>query len=226
MRNPENVLNSLSKHSGNLNYKFERLYRVLFNEEMFYVAYQNIYSKTGNMTAGADGKTIDGMSIDRVEQLIGSLKNETYQPNPSKRTYIPKKNGKKRPLGIPSFDDKLVQEVVRMILEAIYEGSFEHTSHGFRPKRSCHTALIDIQKTFTAVKWFIEGDIKGFFDNINHDVLINILRERIADERFLRLYNQRVSSASFQNSGTIQACVRMHEPFYRTYPYVNRYTYV
>ena len=98
MRNPENVLNSLSKHSGNLNYKFERLYRVLFNEEMFYVAYQNIYSKTGNMTAGADGKTIDGMSIDRVEQLIGSLKNETYQPNPSKRTYIPKKNGKKRPL--------------------------------------------------------------------------------------------------------------------------------
>ena len=206
MRNPENVLNSLSKHSGNLNYKFERLYRVLFNEEMFYVAYQNIYSKTGNMTAGADGKTIDGMSIDRVEQLIGSLKNETYQPNPSKRTYIPKKNGKKRPLGIPSFDDKLVQEVVRMILEAIYEGSFEHTSHGFRPKRSCHTALIDIQKTFTAVKWFIEGDIKGFFDNINHDVLINILRERIADERFLRLIRK------ILNAGYVEDWV-----FHRTY---------
>uniref|UniRef100_UPI0018998E12 reverse transcriptase/maturase family protein n=2 Tax=Bacteroidaceae TaxID=815 RepID=UPI0018998E12 len=206
MRNPENVLNSLSKHSGNLNYKFERLYRVLFNEEMFYVAYQNIYSKTGNMTAGADGETIDGMSIDRVEQLIDSLKNETYQPNPSKRTYIPKKNGKKRPLGIPSFDDKLVQEVVRMILEAIYEGSFEHTSHGFRPKRSCHTALIDIQKTFTAVKWFIEGDIKGFFDNINHDVLINILRERIADERFLRLIRK------FLNAGYVEDWV-----FHRTY---------
>lgn len=105
---------------------------------------------------------------------------------PKGRTYL-RKTGKKRPLGIPSFDDKLVQEVVRMILEAIYEGSFEHTSHGFRPKRSCHTALIDIQKTFTAVKWFIEGDIKGFFDNINHDVLINILRERIADERFCGL---------------------------------------
>ena len=101
MRNPENVLNSLSKHSGNLNYKFERLYRVLFNEEMFYVAYQNIYSKTGNMTAGADGKTIDGMSIDRVEQLIGSLKNETYQPNPSKRTYIPRKTGKNVRLAYP-----------------------------------------------------------------------------------------------------------------------------
>ncbi|KAA6318022.1 Group II intron-encoded protein LtrA, partial [termite gut metagenome] len=104
MRHPENVLNSLIKHSSNSNYKFERLYRVLFNEEMFYVAYQNIYAKQGNMTAGVDGKTIDGMSVDRIKQLIDSLKNESYQPNPSKRTYIPKKNGKKRPLGIPSFN--------------------------------------------------------------------------------------------------------------------------
>ena len=187
MRNPKNVLNSLSKHSGNSNYKFERLYRVLFNAEMFYVAYERIYAKPGNMTAGTDGKTVSGMSIERIEQLIESLKNETYQPAPSKRAYIPKKNGKKRPLGIPSFNDKLVQEVVRMILEAIYEGSFEHTSHGFRPGRSCHTALISIQKSFTAVKWFIEGDIKGFFDNIDHDVLVQILRERISDDRFIRL---------------------------------------
>ena len=214
MRNPKNVLNSLSKHSGNLNYKFERLYRVLFNEEMFYVAYQNIYSKTGNMTAGADGETIDGMSIDRVEQLIDSLKNETYQPNPSKRTYIPKKNGKKRPLGIPSFDDKLVQEVVRMILEAIYEGSFEHTSHGFRPKRSCHTALIDIQKTFTAVKWFIEGDIKGCFDNVDHAVLINLLRRRIKDEYFISLIWKFLKAGYMENwvyhntySGTPQGSI-------------------
>ncbi|KAA6322833.1 Group II intron-encoded protein LtrA, partial [termite gut metagenome] len=150
--------------------------------------------------------TIDGMSIDRIKQLIDSLKNESYQPNPSKRTYIPKKNGKKRPLGIPSFNDKLIQEVVRMILEAIYEGNFEHTSHGFRPGRSCHTALISIQKTFTAVKWFIEGDIKGFFDNINHEVLIGILRERIADERFLRLIRK------FLNAGYVEDWV-----FHRTY---------
>lgn len=146
------------------------------------------------------------MSIERIEQLIESLKNETYQPAPSKRAYIPKKNGKKRPLGIPSFNDKLVQEVVRMILEAIYEGSFEHTSHGFRPGRSCHTALISIQKSFTAVKWFIEGDIKGFYDNIDHDVLIGILRERIADERFLRLIRK------FLNAGYIEDWV-----FHRTY---------
>ena len=141
MRNPEKVLNSLIRHSRNTDYKFERLYKVLFNEEMYFIAYQKIYSKVGNMTAGVDGKTIDGMSISRIERLIASLRNETYQPNPSKRSYIPKKNGKKRPLGIPSFDDKLVQEVIRMILEAIYEGSFEHSSHGFRPNRSCHTAL-------------------------------------------------------------------------------------
>jgi len=103
MRDPENVLNSLSKHSGNSSYKFEKLYRVLFNEEMFYVAYQNIYSKVGNMTAGADGETIDGMSIERIRQLIDSLKNEAYQPAPSKRAYILKKNGKRRPLGIPKL---------------------------------------------------------------------------------------------------------------------------
>ena len=139
------------------------------------------------MTPGTDGKTIDQMSIQRIESLIASLKNETYQPNPAKRVYIPKKNGKKRPLGIPSFEDKLVQEAVRMILEAIYEGYFEYTSHGFRPFKSCHTALSSIQKRFVGAKWFIEGDIKGFFDNIDHSVLISILEERINDIRFIRL---------------------------------------
>lgn len=187
MRNPERVLNSLSEHSKISDYKFERLYRVLFNSDMFLLAYHNIQGKQGNMTEGSDGQTIDGMSLKRIENLIDTLKNETYQPKPAKRTYIPKKNGKMRPLGIPSFDDKLVQEVLRMMLEAMYEGNFENTSHGFRPKRSCHTALIQVQKNFTAAKWFIEGDIKGFFDNISHDVLIGILRERIADDRFIRL---------------------------------------
>ena len=187
MRDSEKVLNGLSKHSPQVSYKFERLYRILFNEEMFYVAYQRIYAKEGNMTEGSDGKTIDGMNLVRIANLIDLLRKETYQPQPARRVYIPKKNGKMRPLGIPSFDDKLVQEVVRMILEAIYEGQFENCSHGFRPKRSCHTALTNIHKTFTGTKWFIEGDIKGFFDNINHEILIGILAERISDDRFLRL---------------------------------------
>lgn len=187
MRSPERVLNNLNEHSKDSSYKFERLYRILFNEELFYVAYQKIASNGGSTTKGSDGRSIDEMSLARIETLIASLKDESYQPHPSRRVHIPKKNGKTRPLGIPAFEDKLVQEIVRMILEAIYEGHFETTSHGFRPKRSCHTALLHIQKTFSGAKWFIEGDIKGFFDNIDHDVLVGILRERISDDRFIRL---------------------------------------
>ena len=198
MRNPERVLNSLMEHSKTSSYRFERLYRILFNDEMFYVAYQRIYAKEGNMTEGSDGQSIDNMSLSRIEKLIASLKDESYQPQPSRRIYIPKKNGKVRPLGIPAFDDKLVQEVIRMILEAIYEGHFEYTSHGFRPNRSCHTALAQIQKSFSGAKWFIEGDIKGFFDNISHDILIGILKERISDDRFIRLIRK------FLNAGYIE----------------------
>lgn len=198
MEKSERVLKALSDHSQSSDYKYERLYRYLFSEEMFAVAYQRIYAKQGNMTPGTDGKTIDGMSLERIERLIVSLKDESYQPHPARRVYIPKKNGKKRPLGIPSFEDKLVQEVVRLLLEAIYEGHFEGTSHGFRPHRSCHTALGMIQKSFAGAKWFIEGDIKGFFDNIDHNVLISILRERISDERFLRLIRK------FLNAGYVE----------------------
>ena len=181
------ILNSLTSHSKDQNYAYQRIYRLLYNPEMYYIAYQNIYAKQGNMTRGADNKTIDEMSIDRIERLIKHLKDESYKPKAARRTYIPKKNGKKRPLGIPSFDDKLLQEVVRMILESIYEGHFEDTSHGFRPNRSCHTALSCVQKYYVGCKWFVEGDIEAFFDNINHDTLISIMRERIKDDRFLRL---------------------------------------
>lgn len=198
MEKSERVLKALSDHSQSSDYKYERLYRYLFSEELFAVAYQRIYAKQGNMTPGTDGKTIDEMSLERIERLIVSLKDESYQPHPARRVYIPKKNGKKRPLGIPSFEDKLVQEVVRLLLEAIYEGHFEGTSHGFRPHRSCHTALGMIQKSFAGAKWFIEGDIKGFFDNIDHNVLISILRERISDERFLGLIRK------FLNAGYVE----------------------
>ena len=135
MRSPEQVLKALNKHGKVSDYKFERLYRILYNVEMFYMAYQRIYAKPGNMTPGSDGKTIDQMSTQRISRIIASLKDESYKPNPARRKYIPKKNGKKRPLGIPSFEDKLVQEVVRTILEAIYEEVFEDSSHGFRPKK-------------------------------------------------------------------------------------------
>ena len=187
MRNPMDVLNSLSQHNNQKDYTYERIYRNLYNPQFFYTAYQNIYAKEGNMTKGSDDRTIDAMSLKRIDGLIEKLKNETYQPAPARRHYIPKKNGKKRPLGIPSFDDKLVQEAVRMILESIYDGYFEPTSHGFRPNCSCHTALTCIQKYYSGVKWFIEGDIHAFFDEIDHDILTDILRERIKDEKFIRL---------------------------------------
>lgn len=198
MRNSENVLNSLAGHSQNPNYKFERLYRLLFNENLYALAYQMMSKKTGNMTKGTDGKTISGLSIKRIQSIIDKLRDESYHPHPAKRIYIPKKNGKQRPLGIPSFEDKLVQKVIQMILESIYEGSFEKCSHGFRPHRSCHTAMASIMEGFDGTRWFVEGDIKGFFDNIDHDIMIAILSERIADERFLRLIRK------FLNAGYLE----------------------
>lgn len=187
MRSPKNVLESLTSKAANKDYHYQRLYRNLYNPAFFLLAYERIQAKPGNMTAGSDGKTIDGMSMKRIEALIQKLKDFSYQPKPARRTYIPKANGKTRPLGIPSFDDKLVQEVVRMILESIYEPTFHVTSHGFRPKRSCHTALQYIKRNYTGVKWFVEGDIKGCFDNVDHHVLVQILRRRIADEHFIGL---------------------------------------
>lgn len=187
MRSPQNVLESLSSKACNSNYQYQRLYRNLYNPEFYLTAYQKIQAKQGGMTAGTDGKTVDGMGMKRINALIAKLRDFSYQPAPARRTFIPKANGKKRPLGIPSFDDKLVQEVVRMILESIYEPTFLNTSHGFRPKRSCHTALQYVQKNFTGVKWFVEGDIKGCFDHVDHHVLVNILRRRIQDEHFIGL---------------------------------------
>lgn len=187
MRNPNNVLESLTSKAANEDYHYKRLYRNLYNPEFFLLAYERIQAKPGNMTAGNDGNTIDGMSMKRIDSLIQKLKDFSYQPKPARRTYIPKANGKMRPLGIPAFDDKLVQEVVRMILESIYEPTFQNSSHGFRPKRSCHTALQYIKRNYTGVKWFVEGDIKGCFDNVDHHVLVRILRRRIKDEYFISL---------------------------------------
>lgn len=188
MQKAEAVLSILSQKSvQNKEYVFDRLYRNLFNPDFYRLAYSNIYANEGNMTAGIDDETIDGFNIEKVNTVIAELRQETYRPKPVRRTYIPKKNGRLRPLGIPSFTDKLVQEVVRMLLQAIYEPVFKDTSHGFRPARSCHTALMQIKTTCKGTNWVIEGDIQGFFDNINHAKLLEILARKIADGRFLHL---------------------------------------
>lgn len=187
MRDSGKVLTELRKQAQNPNYKFNRIYRILCNPDIYVKAYSNIYGNNGSSTSGTDNETADGFSEKKIYQLIESIKDESYQPKPARRTYIPKKNGKVRPLGIPSFIDRLLQEVCRMILESIYEPMFSDNSHGFRPNRSCHTALKQIRNTFRGANWFIEGDIKGCFDNISHQKLIEILRKKIADERFIRL---------------------------------------
>lgn len=188
MRNPVWILKSLEEKACDRDYRYERLYRNLYNPDFYLLAYQNIAKSQGSMTPGADGMTLDGMDEARINRIIASLKDHSYKPNPARREYIAKKNStKKRPLGIPSTDDKLVQEIIRMILEAIYEPGFSKHSHGFRPKRSCHTALSEIQNTFTGVKWMIEGDIKACFDCFDHHVLIELLRRRIHDEYFISL---------------------------------------
>ena len=166
---------------------FTRLFRYLLRDDVYIAAYQNLYFNKGAMTKGTDNDTADGFGLDYIHELIEDLRNGTYQAKPVRRVYIPKKSGKLRPLGVPSFKDKLLQEAIRMYLEAIYEPLFDNCSHGFRPYRSCHTAFAYIKKTFTGVPWFIEGDISRCFDDIDHDILMNILGRKIKDDRFLQI---------------------------------------
>jgi group II intron reverse transcriptase/maturase len=199
MRSPKIVLENLQNLSSRQEYEFERLYRNFYNKEFYLMAYQNIYGNTGSMTAGTDNLTLDGFSDEKVAKIIDSIRNHSYTPNPVRRQYIPKKNGKLRPIGISSANDKLVQEVMRMILESIFEPNFSDNSHGFRPKRSCHTALASVQKRFTGAKWFIEGDIKSYFDTIDHHILIAIIRKRIKDESFIELLWKFLKSGIMDN---------------------------
>ena len=184
------ILERISKNSlAHKEEVFTRLYRYLLRPDIYYQAYQRLYKNKGAATKGVNQDTADGFSEAKIERIIQSLANETYQPTPVRRLYIAKKNNpkKKRPLGIPTFTDKLVQEALRMILEAIYEPLFLDCSHGFRPKRSCHTALKKLKYQFGGVRWFVEGDIKGCFDNINHDVLVGFISNKIKDARVVKL---------------------------------------
>src|SRR5271170_7806636 len=186
MQTAEVVLNVLRERGGK-GLPCEQLYRQLFNKDLYYLAYGNIYSNKGAMTPGASEETADGMSEEKIEQIIGLMRQEKYRFSPARRVYIPKKNGKLRPLGMPTWSDKLVGEVVRLLLEAFYEPQFSDTSHGFRKFRGCHTALREINNTWTGTAWFVEGDISDCFGSLDHEILLGILAEKIHDNRFLRL---------------------------------------
>lgn len=168
----------------------ERVYRQLFNRDLFLMAYGKIYRNKGAMTHGVTDETPDGMSLAKIDAIIEALRDERYQWLPARRTYIPKKNGKKRPLGVPVWSDKLLQEVLRLILEAYYEPQFSDRSHGFRPERGCHTALREIYYKWVGTAWFIEGDISQCFDKLDHELLLSTLSEQIQDGRFIRLMRE------------------------------------
>ena len=165
----------------------DELYRQMFNKDLYRTAYGEIYSNKGAMTPGVDGKNADGMSEAEIDRIIGLMRRESYRFVPARRVYIPKKNGKLRPLGMPTWADKLVGQVVRMILESYYEPQLSGKSHGFRKGRGCHTALREVQDHWTGTAWFIEADISDCFGQLDHEVMLSILAERIHDNRFLRL---------------------------------------
>jgi len=165
----------------------EDVYRQLSNPTLYLLAYGKIARNAGALTPGVTSETADGMTLAKIDRIIALVRQERYRWTPVRRTYIPKRNGKRRPLGVPTWSDKLLQEVIRLILEAYYEPQFSDRSHGFRPGRGCQTALREIHQTWTGTTWFIEGDITGCFDNLDHEVVLGILGERIHDNRFLRL---------------------------------------
>ena len=156
--------NSIHQDRGARGLPLERVYKHLFDPEFFLRAYGKIYRNDGAMTPGATAETVDGMALQRVHRLIDLLRQERHMWTPVRRVEIPKANGKSRPLGIPTWGDKLVQEVLRTLLEAYYEPRFSHHSHGFRPGRNCHSALREIRDKWKGTVWFIEGDIKGCFE--------------------------------------------------------------
>ena len=186
MRTAETVLDVIGKR-GARGLPVERLYRQMFNPQLYLMAYGKLYSNAGAMTPGVTGETVDGMSLAKIGAIISALRGERYRWRPVKRIFIPKKNGKQRPLGLPTWSDKLVAEVVRLLLEAYYEPQFSGRSHGFRPGRGCHTALSEVVEVWKGTHWFIEGDISDCFGSLDHDLMIGILAEKIHDGRFLRL---------------------------------------
>ena len=187
MRTADQVL-SIIHERGQRGLPLERVYRLLFNPALYLKAYGKIYRNNGALTPGSTEETVDGMSMSKIEALIEALRYERYHWTPARRISIEKRHSKKkRPLGLPSWSNKLLQEVMRLILSAYYEPQFSPSSHGFRPGRGCHTALWEIYHKWVGTKWMVEGDIAQCFDALDHSVLLSILSENIHDGRFLRL---------------------------------------
>lgn len=200
MQSAETVLGVL-RERGRRGPPCNELYRQLFNPQLYLMAYGRLYSNKGAMTPGVTGETVDSMSLGKIEHVIDALRHERYRWSPARRVYIPKGRGstKLRPLGLPPWSDKLVGEVIRLLLEAYYEPTFSNSSHGFRPRRGCHTALRDVANTWTGTVWLVEGDIAQCFDRLDHSVMLRILGEKIHDNRFLRLVHNMLKAGYLED---------------------------
>lgn len=197
MATAENIL-AVYSDRGRRQLPLEGVYRQLYLPDLYLRAYGKLYRNSGAMTPGSNKETVDAMSLEKIDRIIDVIRREAWRWTPARRTYIPKNKGK-RPLGLPAWSDKLVQEALRLLLEAYYEPRFSALSFGFRPGRGCHSALREITHKWRGVKWFIEGDIKGCFDNIDHDVLLSILRESIHDNRLIRLVSSMLRAGYFED---------------------------
>jgi group II intron reverse transcriptase/maturase len=186
MRNAETIL-GIIRERGRRKLPLEDIYRQLYNQDLYLRAYRRLYRNHGAMTPGATNETVDGMTLTKIEAIITALREERYRWTPVRRTLIPKKSGKLRALGLPTWSDKLLQEVSRSLLEAYYEPQFSQHSHGFRPRRGCHSALEEITRHWRGVKWYVEGDRARCFDSLDHQVMLSRLSEKLHDNRFLRL---------------------------------------
>lgn len=176
------------------------IYKLLYNQNLYLRGYAKIYSNKGSLTPGVDDNdTLDGMSLKKINNIIEAVRQEKYWWTPVRRVYIPKANGKRRALGIPSGSDKLLQEVLRSILEAYFEPQFSDFSHGFRPVRSPSTALVKVQKVWTGTRWWVEGDIEQYFDTIDHEILMEILGRKIKDQRFLTLIRRYLAAGYMED---------------------------
>lgn len=198
MQSAETVL-AVIRERGRRGLPLERLYRQLFNRELFLTAYGRIYANDGAMTPGVTGETVDGMSVAKIDTIISALRGESYRWSPARRVYIPKKNGRKRPLGMPPWSDKIVAEVVRMLLDAYYDVRFSDHSHGFRPGRGPHTALDEVVSVWKGTRWFIEGDIADCFGSLDHQVMLETLAVHIHDGRFLQLIDRMLKAGYLED---------------------------
>ena len=177
----------------------KRVYRQLFNKNLYLTAYGRIYRNAGAMTPGVTDETVDAMGLSKIDTIIETLRSERYQWKPARRTYIPKKDGRKRPLGLPTWSDKLLAEVIRMILDAYFDGQFSDHSHGFRSGRGCHTALREIYYNWGGTIWLIEGDISQCFNALDHELILSTLKEHIHDGRFIHLIQKLLEAGYLEN---------------------------